>query len=229
MYTDHEGVITTSMVAHQLVAKQQANSRWFWRCLVCLGVFTVEQENPAHLDVCPYCGTTGKLNRMGRVFQGVVVADKIVSVCDDRCTYALGPQCVCHCGGVNHGSRLVVSYVQEVGSLSGSWQLVNASKKKLLQLQTQAMAFTIQYENVAKAVKAAIEPLREKKASGEWLTSEEYAVWWGLPLKLRKAAEGKVHSNRMKKLDLILQEAIAATPAPEKIDFTKYGVEEVAE
>jgi hypothetical protein len=48
--------------------------------------------------------------------------------CDGRCTHAHGPHCDCECGGVNHGTGMVVATVIKEGKVKA----VNFSDEDML-------------------------------------------------------------------------------------------------
>lgn len=87
-------------------------NRYYLRCKWCLSVGTVEAEYPPSAMNCGHCGAP--VENMGRVVRGGrVIGER--SVCDERCTCAIGPNCDCQCGGENHGAGLKAT-VEIVGS-----------------------------------------------------------------------------------------------------------------
>jgi hypothetical protein len=81
-------------------------ARWYLRCLHCLTIAAV-REHPERDLSCGACG--GPVEDMGQVQESLLVNPEERTPCDDRCTSARGPLCVCRCGGVNHGvNRLVI-------------------------------------------------------------------------------------------------------------------------
>lgn len=83
----------------------QTFARWFARCTQkgCTRTHVADRpftfQCPAHLWV----------RRIAKQLVGQVSsADN--HKCDSRCMSAVGPTCVCACGGVNHGISLVVSF-----------------------------------------------------------------------------------------------------------------------
>lgn len=79
-------------------------TRRFFRCSCCLGVLAIEQGDSAS---CGACG--GTLEPMGYVHRAEKAGTSCA--CDLRCTHALGPECNCKCGGVNHGTALLAMVV----------------------------------------------------------------------------------------------------------------------
>lgn len=88
--------------------------RHYYKYPCCLSVYVFESE-ARHGSHCGHC--EDRLTYMGYVHQDRDVLEKKVEACpcDARCTNALGPSCNCKCGGVNHGSNLVVSFDKVVG------------------------------------------------------------------------------------------------------------------
>jgi hypothetical protein len=86
-------------------------TRWFIRCRLCLSVVAIETETrPSSKTECGLCGGTFEI--MGHVRDEVLVKDEgELCPCDERCTHAAGPKCVCGCRSKNHGSGLVVPFV----------------------------------------------------------------------------------------------------------------------
>jgi hypothetical protein len=94
--------------------------RAYLRCSACLHIFAIESATqrpyPGQQIECGGCGGTvefiGNVGRdPARLTQEV---DRVP--CDARCTHAMGPICNCPCGGVNHGTRRVVTVTVDVGS-----------------------------------------------------------------------------------------------------------------
>jgi len=99
--------------------------RYYLKCTYCERPLAIECEKEELVNVskslCPLC--THKelpLTVMGRV-EGVknkLIVDGVKSVCDARCTNAVGPHCDCVCSKVNHGTHRLVTYSKENGTLS---------------------------------------------------------------------------------------------------------------
>ncbi len=88
------------------------HTRHFWKCPLCLTVAATEASTVANLQ-CGHCKIA--MNYMGRVSQNRLVKTEERCQCDARCTFATGPNCDCQCGGVNHGSRMLVEVTVDAG------------------------------------------------------------------------------------------------------------------
>lgn len=86
----------------------------YFRCRICLTAVTIHSSDFVSISTQPYsakidCPCGGSLEHLGRVTQENKHGhDAVKSVCDDRCTSAIGPSCNCQCGGPNHGTGRVV-------------------------------------------------------------------------------------------------------------------------
>jgi hypothetical protein len=178
-------------------------NRWFYRCRVCLAVFAVNDVRLFDIP-CPYCDAD-KVELMGQVRQDKLVLEGERTACDERCTHARGPICVCHCGGPNHGTGLVVHFVKVVGEAGKViWQAqVDATLKA--QFQAQAAEFN------ALAVKAEEAFASHYAAEIETLKAgrrvRDYARWrahFDDNKRLQKVRNFKVHSKRMKELAALI-------------------------
>jgi hypothetical protein len=93
-------------------------NRHYYKCNVCLSTFVVENENKQKLE-CFVCSSFTDSNIfvewMGRVEGDMYLKEEEKCACDERCTCARGPKCVCKCGGKNHGTGAVVLVVVEKG------------------------------------------------------------------------------------------------------------------
>jgi hypothetical protein len=87
-------------------------SRHFWKCPLCLTVAATEGSNVGSLS-CGHCKVA--MSYMGRVSQNRLVRTEERCKCDARCTFATGPNCDCQCGGVNHGSQMLVEVTVDAG------------------------------------------------------------------------------------------------------------------
>ncbi len=93
----------------------KSEKKWFLRCRGCLSVMATQAERPASGMRCSAC--EGAIEVMGMVRQQRIVRIEDHCPCDDRCTMAAGPHCDCQCGGKNHGSKIVVQVVVDVGGI----------------------------------------------------------------------------------------------------------------
>ena len=87
-------------------------SRHFWKCPLCLTVAATEGDSVSRLD-CGHCLI--QMTYMGRVSQSRLTRTEERCACDARCTNAVGPSCDCQCGGVNHGTKAVVTVTVDAG------------------------------------------------------------------------------------------------------------------
>ena len=87
-------------------------TRHFWKCPSCLTVAATETTTTARLS-CGHCNVT--MSYMGRVQRSRLVRDDAFCPCDARCTFATGPNCDCQCGGLNHGSQMLVTVAVDAG------------------------------------------------------------------------------------------------------------------
>jgi hypothetical protein len=79
-----------------------------YRCIPCerrtrrAHVWRITVTSPTLAHACPTCRTP----TAGQPIRGTHNAARR---CDDRCMYAKGPDCVCSCGGANHGKGYALS------------------------------------------------------------------------------------------------------------------------
>lgn len=175
--------------------------RYFWKCLTCLTVMATEEENgyPQYEKrECGVCG--GKLECMGRVHGASLVTEAERCPCDERCTAAQGPSCECKCGGVNHGTNMLVTVFVNVRGIPtltpATPEAVEAARKRAEELRAAVEAATL-------AVNEAYADLIQWKKTGQY-HYPTHAAWYAGPYKatcaINKAKNLKVHSLRMKRL-----------------------------
>jgi len=86
----------------------------YYRCNVCLKPLTAEARH--QVITCHIC--EGKAVYLGRAGAGNhLLQDREKCPCDLRCTNAIGPNCDCKCGGLNHGTGLIVEVTETVGTI----------------------------------------------------------------------------------------------------------------
>lgn len=174
-------------------------NRWYVKCPGCLGLGVIELEHAPHGATCEQCGDTMTL--MGRVQGDRYILTGEACACDDRCLGALGPQCVCSCGGKNHGKGLV----------AGTVTVVVASGKLVVRVikAEEAAARRAEWEAGSVEVREAIHtayPELAAYAAGEYLGGggsskwERYLDARDMLRTLRSADELKSHAGRMKRL-----------------------------
>jgi hypothetical protein len=103
-------------------------NRFFFRCARCLFRFTADAEGYRAPDVraCPVCARE-HVECMGAT-KGVV---SLGVKCNDICVFAEGPDCSCSCGGVNHGSRLLIPVLRGVVDFdSGKFATLEAARRE---------------------------------------------------------------------------------------------------
>jgi len=173
-------------------------ARYFIRCVDCLAVGAVDVPDPKPYEpavrpgVCP-CG--GRTESMGRVERARLVHDSIVSACDARCTSARGPSCDCHCGGKNHGSRLVVAIAIDAGPLP---------RYELSPNRGRALEYRVARREAELRLAALNgDDLVARKLRGAYLSSGDFARYRRIGeghRRIRKAESGRTHAGRLKSL-----------------------------
>jgi len=178
-----------------------AVSRWAVRCGDCLDVGFVT-ENPSYTPMhCASCG--GPIEVMGRVGRSSLYRLETQSACNGSCTGARGPQCDCHCGGVNHGTHRTVTIRRELGAIP-TVTLPDAAKSLVRATEFRATVAELQ---------ARLAPVRTRRYNRVWLSRPEFDALRGGETALAAAAAARTHVTRMKKLTAALT-ALAALPAP---------------
>lgn len=171
--------------------------RWYVRCRDCVEPFVVvlpRGEQPWRLAEAT-CACGGKLEVMGSVRDmrgGTWERTEHISVCDDRCTCAVGPKCECPCGGANHGTGRTVEVVREVGAV------------RLATCPEAARVRGAEYRAALEAARARITArygdVRARKAAGEYLDGDTYWGFRHAGEALTKAARLRTHKGRLKAL-----------------------------
>ena len=192
-----------SVQIHTERMKDFAGARIFYRCLDCCLVIATEGQK--EWGVLCVCGSQD-FEMMGRVTaQNRLVSDKVRSVCDDRCTNAQGPNCDCQCGGQNHGSRLVVRIIRDVGAVPHI-ELPDATG--VVAATARAVEFRAARDAAHARIKAlGYDEIATRKSRGGYLQPadfDKYLVWTRAHAEVRKAGQAKRHATRMKKLGAIL-------------------------
>jgi hypothetical protein len=195
-----------------------AVNRWFVRCTTCLAVSAVNESPNTGDWKCGICG--GGFESMGRVERDRLIHEHEQAICDDRCTNARGPICNCKCGGQHHGSKRVVRVVRDAGPVP---TVTPASGRDQARLNAE------EYRGYRAAVLAELDPLLEQRRAG-WLETPRYDRMRNLQAAIRKAAEARDHSARMRALRAVvpiqsspiadLARAIEAAPKVAEAPFT---------
>ena len=187
--------------------------RNFYRCLYCCKVFALDgvaQEKTGAWNgmvlykhhVMPYCDCGGgkwatekrsSVEWMGKVQGNYVIKVEDRCPCDARCTHAMGPQCDCVCGGLNHGTQAMVKVVTNV---QGVPQIVTTD------LQDRLIAVA-EFEEAAAEVKKIIDadPGVQNIRKRVWI--KDRAEWdraFKLMNTVDKARKLKTMAGRMKAL-----------------------------
>jgi len=156
------------------------NARHFWKCPLCLTVAATEGSNVGSLS-CGYCKVA--MSYMGRVSQNRLVRTEERCKCDARCTFATGPNCDCQCGGVNHGSKVLVEVTIDCGAVPTA--NVKPTAQALWDLKEyQTLRATLQNELTTLNLHPSLNYNRCQRITG--------ALW--------KAATMTSHAGRMKHL-----------------------------
>lgn len=178
--------------------------RWAVRCVDCLGVGFVHEEPPSKWSkeklTCGCCG--GEIESMGRVTRDARLAeDAVVSACDDRCTSARGPLCVCKCGCVNHGTGRVVEIRRDLGAAP-----------RVEGLPANGIAIAEAWRAAFAEVKGAVEAFRSTFPDGyisernEWIRRNDASR---LLMEVNATVKSRTHKSRLAKL-VKIEVALAA-------------------
>jgi hypothetical protein len=107
----------------------RSTNRWSGKCEAC--VYPVVRELPedtrsiTRVD-CPGCGQPVRITRLFGAF-----TDKN---CDGACQNALGPECVCGCGGANHQR----GYIPLIPNGEVSYEVLTAYRKRVANIEAGA-------------------------------------------------------------------------------------------
>lgn len=171
-------------------------SRFCYRCNECLSVFFTEQEATFGRAIPAIeCGCGGVAELMGRVERDRILQESYDVPCDGRCTNALGPKCDCSCGGINHGSGMLVEVVSDITSKIPKAQ--NKPCKERAEAYRQAIKNAVE----RMATKYGEDLLRYN--NGQRL---EYPLYWQIRKDLKlfeQAKQSKTQKNRLNKLEMV--------------------------
>lgn len=185
--------------------------RWYFRCHVCLGVFVTEESAGSRWVApppCPYCGGD-RVEIMGHVNRGQVSLTGDAAPCDGSCTAALGPLCVCHCGGENHGTRRVVRFERVAGEEAAVVRLADAAARDAAKFRRQSEEWRSLLAEAEAAVQIRWGEVTERKWRGEYLQGADWVTYrrgQDARRRVREAVGLKVHALRMRRLAEILQD-----------------------
>jgi hypothetical protein len=179
--------------------------RHFYRCRQCLAIAVRETTSPDRPRDEPACDCGGHLDYLGRVKGLSLWQQKTACACDARCTYALGPQCDCSCGGRNHGTHAVVTFDAGVGPVP--------KVRPRADLQTR-LALVAEYRAAIEAARARADAATRgefaRYRQGAYIANR--ATWdkcRAMQDAIHHAAGLKTHKGRMA--------ALAKVAAPEKV------------
>lgn len=160
-------------------------SRYYVRCVDCLGLSVVDLKERAAWGKCA-CG--GALESMGRIRGDTWGNTATRCACDARCTCASGPNCDCSCGGANHGSGLVVEYWIEGGRVN---------LRRVGRIDDSAAA---EWRAAYPVVQRAFECWRQRRPA--YLSATDYKTAYYVGAMIGQARAARVHRVRMEKLRL---------------------------
>lgn len=221
----------------------QATARWYVKCADCLSVSAYEAPvtRNGHPDNPPtVCGACeGKLIQMGRVVGSQdrlkTITNEVPHGCDASCVYARGPQCDCPCGGINHGTKMLVVVVRD------GVKVPTITPTDPDAARAVANEFRDAVGAVQDRVDAAYGAVLEAKAAGRWIPNfNEYLEAKRALTAIDDASHLKVHKTRMARLAAIAANVApvtvqAATPpppppvrlaTPKQVDFLRRLVSE---
>ena len=164
------------------------SSRHFWKCPLCLTVAATEGCTHSRVN-CGHCKL--EMAYMGRVSQNRLVQTEERCKCDARCTFATGPNCDCSCGGVNHGSKMMVEVTVDCGPVPEAQVRPTA----------QALWDLKEYVALRQTMTEQIESLR---------ASKQFGAEYRYKTALFKASRMTSHSGRMR----VLRAAMSKTKQP---------------
>ena len=190
---------------------EDAADRWFHSCPACLGVFATEETAGTRWPsppACPFCGGLG-VELMGQVRLNRVSIVWDASPCDGSCTAALGPVCVCRCGGVNHGTRRIVRYERIAGETQAVAGLADAAARDATKFRRQGEEWRALRTEADALVQARWGELVVRKGRGEFLSGPEFQGYLAsheARRRIRETTEMRSHKGRMTRLRRVLEE-----------------------
>jgi hypothetical protein len=167
---------------------QPTGPRWFVRCVECLTIAAINEPPDCHTWRCGICN--GQIESMGKVLRDRLVHAHLGSPCDDRCTFARGPQCDCSCGGKNHGSKLVVTIIRDAGPVP-IVPMPNPEKAKRI---------AAEYHDARTRALARLDTLLTLKRRGVFLPEADFRRLRAIQKALSKAHAARTHDARIKAL-----------------------------
>lgn len=174
-----------------------ALTRYFVRCQDCLsvaavdvprGTFATYRQSSARCAAC-----NGAIETMGEVHMDRLITRETRCACDERCTSARGPVCVCQCGGKNHGRNVVVEIIHDAGSVP----------RVQMMRPDHARRVRDEYHEAIARVLATIDGLRARRRNGEYLPAADYQRLNKADRAITKARLARCHRSRMATLHTI--------------------------
>lgn len=172
--------------------------RHFYRCLECLEVQAVDGPRLRAFVGYPECDCGGPLKWMGKVQGLSLVQAHLGCPCDGRCTGALGGNCDCSCGGVNHGTKRLVRIVTDIRPVPSI-----APRADLNERLARVAEFKAAKEAAQARIAAKFGERYQDYRDGRYITGD---VYWQIRenlTALRKAAKLLTHKGRLTALDRI--------------------------
>ena len=194
-------------------------NRWYVRCADCLVVSAVEVEpvpgatfhSTRRQLATVKCGICdGAIEPMGRVemehsrLMTTNQYDKCL--CDERCTGARGPLCVCSCRGKNHGAGMLATYLHS--DRDGIPRLTRPGNHDRARQQAE------QYRAAYAAKLAEAQAYRAEHTHGmAWQPEPVYRQKVAYNNILSKATKARTHAARMKALGIDTKAPVQAAQA----------------
>ena len=185
--------------AVQMTKRKQETPPHFYRCRGCLNVFTTEGRLTAEIwskierAEC-VCGSE-RVEYLGQsTVDQRIKETRELCACDFRCTEARGPNCTCKCGGVNHGTGLMIKVTRDKGAVP---KLESPSPIKWKRTRDEWIA----------AQKAAEERMQKKHGqnlidsrANKWIDREAFLEIRADFHRIHEAEKANTHAGRMKKI-----------------------------
>lgn len=179
-------------------------ARHFYRCLGCLEVVALDGDRlamnySATVATCDNCGQ--HFEHMGRVEKDRLVTDHIACKCDDRCTSARGPLCVCQCGGKHHGAGMLGGYFLQTTDAGPIPRVKLPSRARAIDAKRQFE----EYQRLAKLIRLELGCLLDRRAAGEFLPRASFDRMRELQDANRKSWALRSHAGRLKTLRAVVK------------------------
>lgn len=183
--------------------KLNSTPKMYFRCHDCLTTLctTDQPASQKHFMTCGICG--GHMEWMGDVKGNQYTHHHEECVCNEMCQTATGPKCTCSCGGKNHGNSFLYKVV--IDGRGRVIESLNENTEKRLKIA----------EDYRSAVAAAIArihamPMYNDYCAGKWIDREAWLAIHDAEYKLNEARKGVMQTNRIKKLNAILEKKVTA-------------------